>query len=424
MKYLLLLILLFNIALSNEQFFDTEQSIFESEHLQQEEPQSNLEDALPLNEEEGSEEEPQINTFIEETIETTNWFEAVPYEMQQDHENNIYAKFLNYPEKIHTYQRFAVEIEALITTSNYTHLETRFLGAKNIALINPQSPWEAQGKANTFHNLFFFKVYSADFSMPRFQIILYNNDEIVDVLYLDAKPIEYTSIALGDELFTDVIAEDLKVISSKTKQYSNDELLTVLELESTNGNLEDFRLKYVDEQLLMSLEESYPKQKLIYNAIIPIYTKVLNFKYYDITTKTFKTLSVPIKLEEELVSTQTDLNPNNSSVELYKKTAAGIATILFLLLYIFKRKRVFIFLGLACLLVFYIFAKPNNSIVIEEGTKIYILPTKNSTVFHITQRKQLVEILTQKGPFSKILFETQNNNKTIGWIKEKNIVED
>lgn len=423
MRYLLVLIFLFNLAWCNEQFFDTEQSIFQSEHLQEEQKSTSVEEALPLNEDENSD-ETQINTFTEEAIETTNWFEAVPFEFASTHENNIYAKFIDYPEKIHTYQRFAIKLEAIITTGNYTHIETRFVNARNIAIVNPQSPWQAMQKPNSFSNRFFFKAYTADFEMPQFQIVLYDESEVVDVLYLDAKPIEYTQIALEDELFTNVIAQDLKVLSIKTKQYNNDELLTVLEIQTQYGNLEDFRLRYVKEQLLMNLEEQYPSQKLIYNAMIPIHTKVLNFKYYDINSKTFKKVSVPIKLEEELVSTQTDLNPNNSSVEFYKKTAAGIATILFLVLYIFKRKRVFIALGLVFLVVFYIFAKPNNSIVIQEGTKIYILPTKNSTVFHITKRKQLVEILVQKGPFSKILFETENNNKTIGWIKEKNIVED
>jgi len=71
------------------------------------------------------------------------------------------------------------------------------------------------------------------------------------------------------------------------------------------------------------------------------------------------------------------------------------------------------------------YAKPNSAMVIEEETKIYILPTNNSTVFYITPNKQHVEILDKKEHFIKILFKLNDHNgKTVGWIKEEDIVED
>jgi uncharacterized protein YgiM (DUF1202 family) len=60
---------------------------------------------------------------------------------------------------------------------------------------------------------------------------------------------------------------------------------------------------------------------------------------------------------------------------------------------------------------------PNSKVKVAKNTYIYILPTKNSTVFHITNKDHTVEILKKKAKFSKVLFE----NQAIGWIKNENL---
>ena len=40
-----------------------------------------------------------------------------------------------------------------------------------------------------------------------------------------------------------------------------------------------------------------------------------NFTYFNTTTNSFKEVKVPLILQNELVSTQTDLNPNDSTFE-------------------------------------------------------------------------------------------------------------
>jgi hypothetical protein len=111
-------------------------------------------------------------------------------------------------------------------------------------------------------------------------------------------------------------------------------------------------------------------------------------------------------------------------MQLYKKVAVGVAAIFFILIYLFKRKLLYLLIAIVFALVFFYFAKPNDSLIIHKGTNIYILPTNNSTVFHVTQRKQLVEILNKQYNYYKILFKFENQTtKTVGWIKEEDIVE-
>lgn len=429
MKFLFVCFVLFNALFAQEAFSTQEQSLFETK-VQEESSTTLL--STPSSELENNEsientEEPLLLNEEEVVLEEESYaylFEEVPFDVENKQSNTLYAKFTTYPNTVYTSQRFAVEIETLITTNEFTKIETRFLNSKEISIINPEEVW-TKSNNNTYKNLYFFKVYSQAFKIPTFQIVLYNEDEIIDVIYLEPKALNYTNIAIKDNQFSNVIAKEVKVISSKTRQYSNNELLTVLEIEATHGNLEDFRLKEFEEQLLMSLEENYPKQKLIYNTIIPIHTKEIRFNYYDTQSSQFKKITIPIKLEEELVSTQTDLNPNDSNLEVYKKVALGVLTIVFIVMYLIKRKNSYIVIAIILSILFFMYAKPNSAMIIDEETKIYILPTNNSTVFYITPKKQMVEILDKKEHFIKILFKLNDHNgKTVGWIKEKDIVED
>jgi hypothetical protein len=425
MKFLLILLLCINIAFAQDGYSTQEQSIFQ-ETLQETTEELTLDEALV----EEAQNKPKIiekpiKNEPEEVFEEDNYaylFKEVPFDANNKQSNSIYAKFVTYPTSVYTSQRFAVEIEALITSREYTKIETRFLNSKDISVINPQNDW-VKSVNNSYKNLYFFKVNTQAFQLPTFQIILYNKNSIVDVIYLKPNPISYTNIAIKDNQFSNVIANDVKVLSSKTKQYSNTELLTVLEIEANYGNLEDFRLKEFGEQLLMSLEENYPNQKLIYNTIVPIYTKEIKFNYYNTQTKQFKKLVVPIKLEQELVSTQTDLNPNDSNIEMYKKVALGVLTIFFLLLFLLKRKNTYIVIAIILSIVFFFFTRPNNLITLSAATKIFILPTNNSTVFYIAPTEQVVETLDKKGEFIKVLFKLNDqNSKTVGWIKEEDVV--
>ena len=58
---------------------------------------------------------------------------------------------------------------------------------------------------------------------------------------------------------------------------------------------------------------------------------------------------------------------------------------------------------------------PKGNVILKKGTKVQILPTKNSTVFYIVKKETNAKILNKKGNYIKIKI----NNK-IGWINENN----
>lgn len=332
---------------------------------------------------------------------------------------NLYLSYLNYPNHVFRNQRFVVEVKALITRKNFNSIQTVFLNGNGIAPSNPKETWKKlETEDNTYTNKFYFKAKNPNFVMPTIEVRLYNGNQLVESRQIMGKNVGFSDIAKSDERFTNVIASQLTLIGTKTKQYNNKEALTIIDINAKNSNLEDFSLKGFEEQGITVFEENLPDQHIIYNVTIPIHKKNIIFNYYNTTKNQFEKIEVPITFDEELVSTQTDLNPNNSSFEFYKKIAMGVLSLVLLVLLIWKRKYYILIPFLISLAIFILFAMPNKTITLKEKTVIYILPTKNSTIFQKVEKESIVEEMKRKNGFIKIMFGSGNY---IGWVKEEDV---
>ncbi len=343
-------------------------------------------------------------------------------ESKKVYSKNLYLSYINYPKHIYKNQRFEIEVKALITRKDFDYIQTRFLNGINMIPLNPESSWNSSGKNNSiFTNKFYFKAYEKKFKMPTIEVTLYKGDTVLERRRISGLDVSFSEIAKSDERFSNIIAKNLKVTASKTKQYTNKEALTIIEIDANKSNLEDFYLKDIEEQGITVIEDNYPDQKIIYYLVIPIHKKTLVFTYYNIKDSQFKKIVVPIVFEEELVSTQTDLNPNNSSFELYKKIAMAVLTLIALALFIWKRKALFLVIFLILAIILILFILPNKTIKLKAQTVIYILPTKNSTIFQKIEKEIFVEDVKRKNGFVKIMFGSAGENY-IGWVKEEDVI--
>ena len=335
---------------------------------------------------------------------------------------NLYLSYINYPKHVYKNQRFEIKIKALITRNNFDSIKTDFINDINMTPLNKNSQWKQNPEnPNNFTNSFYFKAYEKNFKMPDIKVSLYNGNRLVETRVLNSIDITFSEIANGDNKFTNVIAKDFKLIASKSKQYTNKEALTILDIEASESNLEDFNIKNVEDQGFSLIEDDYPKQHIIYYVVIPIHKKNIVFTYYNTINNKIETVNIPVVFTEELVSTQTDLNPNNSSFEFYKKVFVGVLALLFLLIFIWKRRYYLLVLFLITAIIFIVFAMPNKTVKLKANSVIYILPTKNSTIFKKVSTDMIVENLKKRDGFIKIMFKNGNENY-IGWVKEEDVV--
>lgn len=332
---------------------------------------------------------------------------------------NLYLSYKKIPNQVYKNQKIEVVVKALITTGNFDSLSTSFSNSSNVTILNSNSAWKKVSN-DTYENSYYFKLKNSNFRLPNINVKLLSNGTILDESSLSTPSIRYSDIGTGDARFSGVTADKFILKAYKTKQYNNKEALTIVDIDALNSNLEDFKLQGISEQGISNIKDEDNKQNLVYYFVTPIYEKKVVLTYYNLSTKSFKDVTIPLILQNELVSTQTDLNPNDSNFEKYKKIFVIIVFVLFLLLLFVKRNRFVMFLTFISFTVALVYNLPNNKGIVKKDSYVYILPTKNSTIFFKVENNQKVEVLQRKNGFIKVL---GNDSNFIGWIKEESFGE-
>ncbi|MBD3840275.1 MAG: hypothetical protein IE909_00065 [Campylobacterales bacterium] len=327
----------------------------------------------------------------------------------------IYIQYNQYPKRVFTNQQFDILLKGVILEDEETFdsIVTDFSDYENIQVLTTKPQW-IKKEENIYETKIAFKVFQEQFTMPRITVALKNGENITHFKTIEPLQIKFEKIAISEDIFCNVIAKELQLVSAKTKQYTNNLLITTLHLEGQNSNLENFYLNKFAEQGLKDIQKNYPQQSIFYYVIVPIHMDQIVFEYYNTLLNDFVKLEIPVQVEEELVSTQTDLNPYNSSILLYKQIAIALCLVTTLVLFAIKRKNIYLVFASVFILILAYYFIPNKKIILQKGTMVYILPSKNSTVFKITQKQEIAEIINQKDEFIKVIFENQN----IGWIKQ------
>ena len=328
---------------------------------------------------------------------------------------NLYLSYKKIPNQVYKNQKIEVIVKALITTDNFDNLSTSFSNSTNVTVLNANSSWRKVSN-DTYENSYYFKAKSSNFRLPDISVKLQSNGSVLDESSLSSPSIRYSDIGTGDSRFAGIMADKFILKAYKTKQYNNKEALTIIDIDAQNSNLEDFKLQGITEQGVSAIKEENGKQNLVYYFVTPIFEKKVVFTYYNLATKSFKDITIPLILQNELVSTQTDLNPNDSTFERYKKIFAIIVFALFLILLIIKRNKILIFLTILTFIIALSYNLPNSKGLVKKDSYVYILPTKNSTIFFKVENDQKVEILQRKNGFIKVL---GLDNDFIGWIKDE-----
>ena len=327
---------------------------------------------------------------------------------------DIYLEYISYPKRVFTGQKFDIVLKStiLLDEKKYNKIVTKFQGEKNIEIPEASPIWY-KDKDNIFISTITFKSKIKQFTLPSISLYLMKEKKVIKKISIKLPKIEFEKIAINQELFSHILASNLEINTVKTKQYTNSVFLTTINIEATNSNLEDINLSKYKKQKIESLTENYPYQNLYYSIMIPSHTKEVIFTYYNTIIKDFIMITLPISLKEDLVSTQTDINPYSSSMLVYKQSfIIALLIIAFLIYFITRNSKHLFIIAILLSLLAYLFI-PNKKIILEKGRKVYILPTTPATIFHTLKQKELVEIVSQKGKYIKILFKNQN----IGWIK-------
>jgi hypothetical protein len=327
----------------------------------------------------------------------------------------IQSIFLSYeesPSKVYVGELFAVKVKAIIANDNFEDISSSFHDSQNIEILNPHSKWQWFSD-NIFYNTFYMKATNVDTKLPVLKLNIYQNSKQIDSGELEPATPDVIKLN-GTKYFSGVIAKKLEIKKNKITHFDDKSLIVVLEIEAQQANLKDFELKWVDRDGIDSSSENLPFFKIFYYAIIPEFTKEFTFTYFNSDTNKFEKISIPVVVADDKISTQIDLNPAQSSLQIYKDGAYLFIALLLIGLFIRRRKITYVIL-LILLIALLIYDKnPLNSVKIDKNSKIKILPTPKSTVFYVTDRTLYAQKLDSRDNYIKILLP----NGKIGWIND------
>ncbi len=327
----------------------------------------------------------------------------------------LYTKIISYPKEVYTKERFEVKIEATVLLPEETtfSLFTDIPSVPELDKVTDEIVWYKKGN-NKYEATLVFKAKNNQFKFPIIGLsVLDANNVALDKSLLVLDNIAFKSLPINKEYYTNVSAANLEIQNMKIKQYNNNELLCSMEIHGTASNLAEFKIPKYSNQGRKELVRKNGEEVLYYFVILPIDTTVLRFDYYNTVQKALTTIEAPIILEEDLVSTQTGLNPNEGNMDFYKQVFTAFLTTILFMIYYYKRYRIFLAAALISSIILITMLMPNSHTTLPKNQKVYILPTANSTVFKILQEDEEVEVLIKQDEFKKVLFK----NKNIGWVR-------
>ncbi|MBX7490190.1 SH3 domain-containing protein [Helicobacter turcicus] len=332
---------------------------------------------------------------------------------------NIYLEALTpLMDILYVEQVVALEFKMLVFTQ-YSTIDTEFIfedsALKNsVEVLNPKQDWVLNAEDSSLRNTFYLKIKQSQFAIPNVKVSVHTIDGLVS---------ESLAGSVGRAIklerkgaYSQVLAQDLQILETKITSYDSTQNLAVFQLQSTMGNLFDFKLENYEQQGIESKSGDYKQAVAFYYVIVPKTLNTISFDYFNTQTSKYQTLQVPNIASEDRVSTQSDIKPKNN-YQFFQISLMIFFALVFFGLYVYKRKIIFILLAVFALMFLLYFLTLKSEVTIKANVALRIQPTFNSTIFLVTQGATQAEILGTRNNYYKVILEDER----IGWIKKDDI---
>ena len=321
---------------------------------------------------------------------------------------NLFATDISYsyvPKTVYEKQVFPISF--LTNVNNADNINFEFIGDKRPIL---NKPVVIRNGSNIFYT-FYFKTTDKLFYISKVFITINGKKESLSGVKIPVKKLPKS------KNFSGVIASGLKIKNHQVSVYDEKSNLIAISLEAHDANLEDIYIPSAQLDGVENAKREGSKMTIHYYIVLPANDKILTFTYYDTIKEAFVEKTIPIIMQDASVAAQTDLNPKDDSFETLKKYTLIGFSILFLILFLWKRDFFYLVMAVISSAVLLTFYTPLATVCIKEGSPLYIIPTSNSTTsIHIDKRYKTTK-LAERNDFVKIEY----SNGTIGWIKREDL---
>ncbi|MEA1920216.1 MAG: hypothetical protein U9N52_10275 [Campylobacterota bacterium] len=328
-------------------------------------------------------------------------------------QNVLYSSYESFPQKVFMGQIFPITFKTLSTEQYFKEIAYTFKNAIGLRQLN-EKPMSTQ-EGHYFYHTFYFIATKRYLQSPDVTVSLVYSDYIKeDLVYLQGKKIHVVTLNPPKD-FVNVIANDFKLISYKTNHYNDEENIAVFSTQAKFSTINNFSIPGVYKQGFESNSSSIYDANMTYYSIIPKHLEQLEFSYFNLKSKKFEKLIMPIIIDDDTVSTQSNLTPRDhrhTQIKLY--IAISIAVIA-LILFILRRRYFYLVIFLITAIYAGYIAIPIQNACVKKGSPILLLPMHKGTIFEITKEQKVFQIEGNIDGYTKVKL---HNNK-IGWIQNE-----
>lgn len=324
----------------------------------------------------------------------------------------------NMPKSVLQNEIFKFDAFADIGNNRDISIHTDINTSPNLEILNPNFEWKDVGNGR-YKATIWAVIKSSSKSNIDIKLTLDRNSEFFQSASISPQ-LPKISILNANSKFSQIVADDFKVLKYKTSRFDDKNYIMVVEAKIKNGDLSLFHLenKHIIKQGVDSIKGDYSNQSAFYFVTFDPALKSLDFNYYNVKSKTFENFSLKVEVEGDEISTQLGLNPQESEFEFYKDMLVYFLILFFAAMFIWKRKYYMLVLSVF-FIAFAIYSyNPFGMATLRANTNVQIIPTQRSTVFYISKENESVKILGSKDNYKKIM----TKDGQIGWVKSEFLV--
>ena len=328
----------------------------------------------------------------------------------------LYLNYFKVPKRVIKGEIFSVTLKTLSVVSDFEDIDYTFSNGRDINILNDGIPYRKE-KDHYFLDTFYFQATGPHVRLPDITATL---KDYFSTPYkpttLPGKRIE-TIVLNPKEDFCGIIAKDFIIKHYKTTSYDDKHNIVVFIAEAKQAFLKNFHLRSLFKQGFESLHDTIETSKMTYYAVIDKQEENLHFSYFNTRKNDYITLNIPIIVEDDSVTTQSDLKPKDNSKKQIKMFIALGVILLGVVLLLWRQRIIYIALILLPGIYVIYLMTPQPRVCIKANSKIRILPLENGTIFHITNNQIQLDKIGSTRNFTKV----ELPNKKIGWVKNEDL---
>lgn len=329
-----------------------------------------------------------------------------------DNTTSVIVEHSNIPTHFYIGEIFPLTVKLTPTDIASGNIEYTLQGEEGIRIFS-QTPVRSV-KGDAVYDTFYFLVQENAIRLPDITATVTSTGSLSNVLAglsLNASSLNPPAT------YANVLADSFKVIDYKTTAYNQESNIVVFTVKATRCNIATFSLSNAIKQGFESKIPNVAESTMTYYAIIPNSEQTLDFTIFNLSKNRYESISIPIVVDDDAVSTQSDLSPTDARHTELKVGAAAIFGVIFISLFYWKRSKWYLYASILPLFYVVFALLPNPSVCVKKSAPIYLLPIKHGTIFETTENEENIEVENTVGEFRKIRLDNQN----VGWVHERDL---